>query len=41
MHFIGGFLAHEINFQGEKDEILMNPLKRMGISPIEQFSAQK
>jgi hypothetical protein len=39
--FIGGFLALEINFSGENGEIFMNPLKKMGISPIVEFSAQK
>ena len=37
MRSIGGFHADEINFYKDNDEILMNPLKIMGISPIEQF----
>jgi hypothetical protein len=36
-----GFLAHELKFFRENDEIFMNPLAELGISPIAEFLAQK
>ena len=36
-----GFLAHVLKFFRENDEIFMNPLAELGISPIVEFLAPK
>jgi hypothetical protein len=40
-HELGGFLAQQLKFQQENDEIFMNPLNERGISPIEESVTQK